>query len=197
MITVAVLSRKGGIGKSTVVVNLAVAAESSKIIDADPQCTVSSWGDLRQESSPEVLAIPAARLPQAVSRINAPWIFIDTPPSIGETAAQAAAVADLILVVAGPNQWDLDAIGSTIATASATGKPHWLLLNKVHPSANPADLLADLEAIAPICPFVLRHRAAYPDATVVGQGVMEVDPAGKAAEEVRLIWGWLQEVANG
>ncbi|MBW4458110.1 MAG: ParA family protein [Nostoc indistinguendum CM1-VF10] len=67
MKTIAIASRKGGTGKTTLAVNLGVAAFLNKkqvaLIDLDPQGSLSSWGDSREDESPAVVSAQASRLP--------------------------------------------------------------------------------------------------------------------------------------
>jgi hypothetical protein len=66
MKTIAIISQKGGAGKTTLSVHLATAASASghsaAIVDLDPQGTAASWGDRRQADAPEVVSGQAARL---------------------------------------------------------------------------------------------------------------------------------------
>ena len=59
MTIVAIVSQKGGSGKTTLSVNLAAAAEAAGavalIIDTDPQATASQWGAWRSDKAPEVI----------------------------------------------------------------------------------------------------------------------------------------------
>ncbi len=70
MFTVAVLSQKGGTGKTTMVLHLAVAAEKAgrlaAVIDLDPQASAAGWKDSRKAETPVVVSVPSARLPQAL-----------------------------------------------------------------------------------------------------------------------------------
>ena len=70
MRTVAILSQKGGSGKTTLAVHLAVAAERAgkvaAVIDLDPQASAAEWKDGRQMDTPVVVSMPAARLTQAL-----------------------------------------------------------------------------------------------------------------------------------
>ena len=70
MKTVAIESQKGGTGKTTTALNLAVAAEkagqATVVIDLDPQASAAGWKDTRQAESPVVVSVPPARLPQAL-----------------------------------------------------------------------------------------------------------------------------------
>ena len=68
---VAIISQKGGAGKTTLAVHLATAAAAAgyiaAVIDLDPQATAASWGDRRAAAAPEVISGQAARLPALVS----------------------------------------------------------------------------------------------------------------------------------
>jgi chromosome partitioning protein len=65
MATVAVISQKGGAGKTTLALNLAVAAHAagrvSLVFDTDPQATASQWAAWRQDRPPEVIDSPPPR----------------------------------------------------------------------------------------------------------------------------------------
>ncbi len=55
MTIIAIVSQKGGSGKTTLAVNLAAAAEAAGhialVIDTDPQATASQWGAWRRNVS--------------------------------------------------------------------------------------------------------------------------------------------------
>lgn len=58
MKTIAIVSRKGGVGKSTLTMNLAVAASDAVILDTDPQASCADWGDRRQDAPLKLLLYP-------------------------------------------------------------------------------------------------------------------------------------------
>jgi chromosome partitioning protein len=72
MLIVAVVMEKGGVGKTTIALNLAVAAvqdgHTTAIIDIDPQATVSNWTDRRSHEKPWVVPTPAARITAAIEK---------------------------------------------------------------------------------------------------------------------------------
>ena len=57
MKTIAIISQKGGAGKTTLSVHLATAAalagHNAAIIDLDPQGTAASWGDRAKPKRPK------------------------------------------------------------------------------------------------------------------------------------------------
>jgi len=75
MFTVAILSQKGGTGKTTMALHLAVGAEKAgqlaAVIDLDPQASAAGWKDSRQAETPVVVSVPATRLPQALEAARA------------------------------------------------------------------------------------------------------------------------------
>src|SRR3546814_4354683 len=99
MPTIAIISQKGGAGKTTLALHLAAAAEDSGhtalVIDVDPQATASQWAAWRQDAPPVVIdsAPPrlAAKIEQATAQ-GAEFIVIDTPPH-ADSAASAAVEA--------------------------------------------------------------------------------------------------------
>ena len=86
MNTLAVLSRKGGTGKTTLTVNLSVAAQLAghrvAIVDLDSQASASEWSDWRETETPEVISVHSARLPQELHKLKQQGItfaLLDTP----------------------------------------------------------------------------------------------------------------------
>ena len=67
---VAIISQKGGAGKTTLALHLAAAAEaaglSSVVVDLDPQASAAGWKDSRAQESPVVISLPHTRLAQGL-----------------------------------------------------------------------------------------------------------------------------------
>src|SRR5262245_5467552 len=106
MKTIALIAQKGGTGKTTLALCLAVAAEqdglSTLIVDLDPQPTACKRGDRRKSENPLVIAAQPARMPQALERARSGGInlvVIDTPARSEQAALAAAELADLISIL--------------------------------------------------------------------------------------------------
>jgi chromosome partitioning protein len=202
MKTLAIISRKGGAGKTTIAVHLAVAAEShsiaTAIFDLDPQASAALWSDHRGEPIPAVVPAQAPRLPSLLTQARqneADLVLIDTAPHADSIASDAAEQADAILIPCRPSSFDLDAIGASVRLARNAGKPAYVVIN-----AAPVQGMETAEAIAAItaagvaiCPVVLHHRKPYASRIHEGRTAQEIEPKGKAAAEIEALWLWLCE----
>lgn len=187
-------AQKGGVGKTTLAVNLAVAAQAAGIktalFDLDPQESATAWSERREAELPHVEPISARRLGQAIDAAEANGFeltIVDTPPAAGSEAAAAAQRADLVLIPCRPSLIDLDAIKRTAQLIASTGRAGLVVLNAAPPTATA--LLDDARAIAEatglrVSQAVLRERSAYRAAWPYGLGVVEHEPKGKAAQEI-------------
>lgn len=203
MKTVAMLSQKGGTGKTTLSLHLAVAGErrgkSVAVIDLDPQASAAGWKDSRSGETPVVISIPHSRLAQALQtakEAGADLALVDTAPHSEAAAMAAARAADLILIPCRPGILDLRAIGTTADLVKLAGKPAFVVLNATPPRA--VNLLADArEAVAvhgvDVAPVAIQQRAAFAHALTAGQTAEEYAPDSKAAEEVAALFDWMDD----
>jgi chromosome partitioning protein len=207
MKTVALLSQKGGTGKTTLTLHLAVAAEKAGcptvVIDLDPQASAAGWKDSRSAESPVVVSVPAARLPQAIQAAQeggAELVLIDTAPHSESASLSAARAADLVLIPCRPGILDLRAIGTSAELARIAGKKAFVILNAMPSRAT--HLAADArEAVAThgldVAPVLMQQRAAYGHALTAGQTAQEYEPDGKGAEEIGRLYSWLKTRLSG
>ncbi|MEO0374164.1 MAG: ParA family partition ATPase [Cyanobacteria bacterium P01_A01_bin.17] len=197
----AVLSQKGGAGKTTLALHIAVAAEldgsSTAIVDLDPQASASDWGDSREDESPAVVSGQAARLDHILKVANgagADLIIIDTAPHSENASLQAARVADFVLIPCRPAILDLRAIGHTVDIVKLANKPASIVLNAVPPQGSIAYEAA--RAIksyeVDLAPINLVQRVAYQHSLTAGLTAQEYEPSGKAANEIRRLYDWVK-----
>src|ERR1700722_15391837 len=106
MKTVAIISQKGGVGKTTLALHLAVAAEragrTSVLIDLDPQASAATWKDLRQQETTAVQPPPPAALLEEARKPGPPPPVLDPPPNSESASLTAARAADLVLIPCRP-----------------------------------------------------------------------------------------------
>lgn len=200
MKTLAILSQKGGTGKTTLALHLAVAAEAAghtvAVIDLDPQSSAAGWAEGRAGEGPTVAIAHAPRLTsilEAAAANGATLAILDTAPHSQGDALAAAQAAHAILIPCRPGILDLRAIGATVQIAKLAGKPAAVVLNACPPQGR---ALADEaeEAVKgyglPVAPVRLIQRAAFAHSLAAGQTAQEYEPNGKAAEEINQLYKW-------
>jgi chromosome partitioning protein len=199
----ALSSRKGGAGKSTLAVHLAVAAESrdlvTAIFDLDPQASATLWSDHRGEPAPAVVAAQAPRLRSLLQQAEAKGadlVILDTPPHADGVAADAGAASDAILIPCRPSAFDLDAIGASVRLAQAAKRPCWVVVNAAPvQGVEVAEMRAALEAGGVfVCPVTVHHRKAFSARAHEGRTAQEHEPGGKAATEIEALLTWMLDV---
>jgi chromosome partitioning protein len=200
----AMASLKGGSGKTTVGLHLAVAAEEAGlrtvVIDVDPQQASAKWGDARaaKGDEPAVISAMAARLPQALdeaSRLGAQLVVVDTAAHAEGILASTIDVADLVLIPCRASVIDLQHLAATAQLAEVRAKNIAVLLNAV-----PIDTADGREAGKVVTdmginlvPAYISNLASYVHAITVGLGVTEFDPHGRAAAEIRSLFAEITE----
>lgn len=201
MRTIAIISQKGGAGKTTLAVHLATAATVDQVtllVDTDPQATASRWGEWRGGGDPEVIDCGAPSLLQGklgkACELGAEIAIIDTPPHADAMARQAAKLADLILIPCRPKAFDVAAIEATAELVRASHKPAFVVLMAGPPRApliyqDAADVIQGAFGLS-IAPIRMPERAAFHHSTARGQVAAQFDPTGKAADEVVALWRW-------
>lgn len=191
--TLAIISQKGGSGKTTIAVHVAVCAAQRKlktaIIDIDPQRSAYQWNQSRPDGMKlDAVTANASQLAALLAKAKAGGIdlaIIDSAPHSDSEAAIAAQLADYVLIPCRPARFDLDAIASTVDIAKAANTPAAVVIN-----AAPRGRLADEARAAlqrqgvTVLDLVLHQRAAYSHAVIDGRSVHEYEPEGKAAAEI-------------
>ena len=198
MDVIAVIAQKGGAGKTTLALSIAVAAQregrTTAIIDLDPQASASNWGDRRKADRPAIVSAQPARLPQildAAEESGADMVVIDTPPRAERAAIVAARAAHLVLVPCRPSIFDLETFSTTLDLIAAVGpKPLSAVLNAV-PARGRKRQQADQalkELGIAVCPEVFGARVAFDHANTVGLSAQEYEPASQAAKEIQDVY---------
>jgi chromosome partitioning protein len=209
--TITVLSRKGGSGKTTLAVNLALTAflAGRKVLlaDIDPQRSASDALRSRVEPGPTLADITAGKL--FLTKSNAmregfDYLFIDTPAAPEADVAQAVNIADFCLVAGRPSFLDLAPIVRTAEAVRRLGKSGMVVLNQAHtnrPEVAPVAFPEIMEALRfcglPLAPHGLRSREAFQKAMAQGRCVSEFEPGSPAARDLERLWAHVEAELGG
>ena len=200
MKTLAVLSRKGGTGKTTLAIQLAVAAEKAGhttiLIDLDPQASAAKWKDYREGDTPFVITAPASRLPEVLDRAKtsgATLAILDTAPHTEIAALDAANVAEMALIPCKPALIDLQAITSTINVTRLANVPARIIFNAVPPRGDRVDQAREAVKVfdVPCAPCEIGNRIAFSDSYNAGLTAQEYEPRGKASREISELYAYI------
>jgi chromosome partitioning protein len=195
------VTQKGGSGKSTLCINLAIAAQEAGhsvcILEMDRQATISDWAEHRNSETPEVAQVDATQLEQVMRSLKGSaydYIFIDTPGVDSPGTLSAIRVADLCMIPCRPTPADLRAFKPTLAAIYRLEKRFAFVLNQTPPRSYRIRDAADGLAVLGILPEVnVVMRNDHQDAIGMGQGVTEFNPKGPAAKEIRELWSWMEK----
>jgi chromosome partitioning protein len=199
MHVIALVTQKGGSGKTTLCINLAVAGEQGGgrclILDLDPQGTAEAWYHDRDDARPRLIRATAADLPRALAVAREQGfthVLIDTPGRDEPSVAAAIRAADFCLVPCRPTPADMKATPATMGTIRRLSKPAAFVLSQTPPRGFRArEAEVGLSLLGPSAPVPIVARSAFQDAQGAGLGITKYEPEGKGAEEIRTLWAWL------
>jgi len=203
---IAIASRKGGVGKTTLAGHLAVQAERSGqgpvgLMDIDPQGNLSDWWNARPVASPLYVRIPLERLGEEISNLSKQglrYLFVDTPPTVNPEVGDLIALAELVVIPTRPGPHDLRSIGATIDLAERLGKPLVFVVNAAIANARITnETLALLSRHGHLAPTVVHQRVAFASSMTDGRTVMELAPRSPGSEEIEGLWSYLHQRIAG
>ena len=195
-------NQKGGVGKSTLTVNLAVAWQQSGksvvIVEADPSVfTVSTWADDREEASlPPILTVKkTGKLKEALRNLDQQYevVLVDLPGKDSPEMRSALLAADLFLIPSQPTQADIDATINLAPIVEAVGEYNEeiktaVVINRLTTHARSTELAEATEALEQafetILPDAVHDRKAFRSSLSEGKSVLE-GADQKAAMEIQ------------
>jgi chromosome partitioning protein len=196
---IALVSQKGGGGKSTLLTNLAVnawkAGKRVCILDADPQASASQWFESRgEDDSIELVQVRGDEVEKAIRTLQGfDLALIDTPARAEPINAVAAKVADYCLIPCLPSLVDMRAQKQTVDTVLSLSRRGAFVLNRVPARGQRGNDAAKGLAVfgLPVIPALIGNRNVFSDAYASGQAVCEFEPEGKGAAEIKSLWEWI------
>ena len=192
MQVIAIVSQKGGVGKSTLAVHLAAEASTQGrrvlLLDLDPQGSAMEWASRRGDRPPDVSGANPASIGKEIDKARSEdydLVLVDTAPHADHAALQAARSADLVAIPCRPSTFDIAAISATLDLCKLANKQALVILNAA-PIRSRVTAEAE-EAIAEkggkVSPIIIRQRVAFQHCMIDGRTAAEYEPGGAAAHE--------------
>lgn len=209
MKTIALISQKGGVGKTTLSTCLAVAAQqdgyNSVVVDLDPQASASFWKDTRSKTPTKtnkksgdlaVTAIPPSRISNILDTAKTEecdFAIIDAPPFAKDIAFEAAQYADLVLIPTKPAVLDVMAMMKTLDLVAHYNKPATVVLSICPIQGREiSDTERTIKKLkADVAPVRIHNRIVFSRAQQNGLTAQELEPKGKAANEIKRLYKYV------
>jgi chromosome partitioning protein len=195
---ISLVNQKGGVGKTTVAVNLAYglaeAGQRALVVDADPQGSVIQWHSIAAGSEFEVHHLPSPRLKKELKNISRRYdhIVIDSPPAIEDITRAAIEISHLAIIPIAPSPLDIWSSRETIALVNALGKRYRKLNAKILIYRKIPGTRLGREAREAMRSYKLdilsseiSQRIVFVESMIAGLSVLKYAPKSIAAEEIR------------
>lgn len=200
---IGVLQQKGGVGKTTLAINLAAyfAKEGARVllVDADPQGSALAWSSVREKAPlfPVVgMAKPTLHkdLPQVAKNYDV--VVVDGAPRVNELGRSAIMACDHILMPVQPSPFDVWSCNE-IATLIREGQQFrenltasFVINRRIGKTVIGRDVRKAFEQFDfPVLEKAVSQRVVFAEAAAQGLSVIELYPDSEAAAEI----AWVAE----
>ena len=189
---IGLLNQKGGVGKTTLSVNLAASLARTGarllLIDADPQGSALDWAAAREkESLFSVIGFPRATIHKEIGKIGQGYdhVIIDGPPRVTDLARSAIMASDVVLIPVQPSPYDIWSVDEIVKLTEEARiyrdnqKVTFVINRKIANSIIGRDVREALANYSiPTMTAAVTQRVIYAEAVAQGQAVYELDPNG-------------------
>jgi len=207
MRTVAVIARKGGSGKTTLAVHLALAGFLGRrhvlLADADSQRSAAEVLKPRGDYGPSVIETTGrdlSALQRQAVRDDVDLMVIDSAAGLEESLSHAIVLADLILLAVRPTFLDIASAVQSLQVTNRLSRSAMVVLSQApvaREGVEPPSVKRTLEIFrqmrVPVAPAIIRARSIYQTAMERGCAAQEIEPQGSASREMGVLWRFIEQ----
>jgi chromosome partitioning protein len=194
-------NQKGGVGKTTLSVNVAHALALSGfkvlVVDADPQGSVRDWASVRDSQLPfHVVGMDRPTIHRDLPSMQDHYehVVIDAPPRVSELARSAILASDVVVIPVQPSPYDVWAAKEIVALVQEASvykekiKSVFAINRKIANTAIGREVKEALQTYSlPVLEAQICQRVLFAESAAVGKTVFEVLPESQAANEIELL----------
>lgn len=198
---ISVQNQKGGVGKTTIAVHIshALALRGGRIllVDADPQGSARDWAAARTSDLPfSVVGLDRPTIHRDLPAIAKSYshVVIDGPPRVSDLARSAIMASNIVLIPVQPSPYDIWATEKVISLIKeASVYKDWLksvfvVNRKIVNTSIGRDVAEALSGYQiPVLKSAICQRVAFAESATIGCTVLETEPKGAAAAEIRAL----------
>lgn len=200
MHVIAVLNQKGGSGKTTIATHLARALQLDGadvlLVDSDPQGSARDWAAVREDQPLTVVGIDRPTIDRDLKNVaRKDFVVIDGAPQAADLAVSAIKATDFVLIPVQPSPYDIwatadlvELVKQRIEVTDGRLQAAFVVSRAIKGTKIGAEVAEALAGYGlPVLESRITQRVVYPGTAANGTTVMEAEPTGDAAAEVRAL----------
>lgn len=200
MKVIAVLNQKGGAGKTTIATHLARAiqldGQDVLLVDSDPQGSARDWAAVREDQPVTVVGIDRPTIERDLKNLaKKDVVVIDGAPQAADLAVSAIKAADFVLIPVQPSPYDIwatadlvELVKQRIEITDGRLRAAFVVSRAIKGTKIGAEISAALEGYGlPVLETRVFQRVVYPGTAAAGSTVLDAEPNGDAAAEIRAL----------
>ena len=200
MRVIAVLNQKGGSGKTTIATHLARALQLEGkevlLVDSDPQGSARAWAAVREDQPVTVVGIDRPTIGRDLKNVaHQEFVVIDGAPQAADLAVSAIKAADFVLIPVQPSPYDIwataelvDLVKQRIEVTDGVLQAAFVVSRAIKGTRIGAEVAEALNGYElPVLDARITQRVSYPGTAATGTTVLDSEPNGDAAAEVRAL----------
>jgi chromosome partitioning protein len=209
MRVIAVLNQKGGAGKTTIATHLARALQIEGadvlLVDSDPQGSARDWAAVREDQPVPVVRLDRPTIERDLKSIaQKDYVIIDCAPQAHDLAVSALKAAHFILIPVQPSPYDIwatsdlvDLVKQRMELTEGQLKAAFLISRAIRNTKLGQEVTEALADYAlPILAVRIMQRVVYPTTAAAGTTVLDTEPHGEAAKEIRALAHEIKKILN-